>query len=355
MYKVVGRSVGRRLAAVLLASAVVTAGCTGGQSGPTQSKTTQPNAGSEQNGGGSGATLATVPEVVDKVSPSVVTVRVPGKGLGSGVVYRKNGLIVTNEHVVHGSQKVEVVFADGTQSGGTVLATDPATDLAVLRVDRKNLPVPKYAESLPEVGELAVAIGTPLGFETSVTAGVVSAVGRAIPGSVREGEEALVNLIQTDAAISPGNSGGALVDGSGTVIGINDAYLPPKTGAVSIGFAIPSTTVTYIVDQLLKDGTAAHPYLGVALQKLTPRLRKALNISAEQGVAILEVKEGSPAAEAGLRPGDVIIKFAGRDISSVASVLGALRSTKPGQKVPMTVKRDGKSVKVTVTIGKGGE
>lgn len=354
MYKTVGMSAGQRLAAVLLALAVVTAGCTGGGSAPAQSKAPESNAGSGQ-GGGSGATLATVPEVVDKVSPSVVTVRVPGKGLGSGVVYRKNGLIVTNEHVVHGSQKVEVVFADGTQTEGTVLATDKATDLAVLRVDRKNLPVPKYADSLPEVGELAVAIGTPLGFETSVTAGVVSAVGRAIPGSVREGERALVNLIQTDAAISPGNSGGALVDGDGTVIGINDAYIPPKTGAVSIGFAIPSTTVTFIVNQLLKDGTAAHPYLGVGLHTLTPRLRKALNISAEQGVAVLEVKEDSPAAEAGVRPGDVIIRFAGRDISSEASVLGALRSTKPGQKVPMTIKRDGKTVKLTVTIGKRGD
>lgn len=347
-------SAGRRLAAVMLALLVVAAGCTGEQSNSTQSKSPQPSANARQNGDNDGTTMATVPEVVDKVTPSVVTVRVQGGGLGSGVVYRSNGVIVTNAHVVQDTNTVEVIFADGSQSQGTVIATDQLTDLAAVRVDRNNLPVPKYADSVPQVGELVVAIGTPLGFETTVTVGVVSALGRALPGAVTRGKRSLVNLIQTDAAISPGNSGGALVDGSGTVIGINDAYLPPKTGAVNIGFAIPSTTVTYIVDQLLKDGSAAHPYLGVTLRKVTPRLREALNISAEQGAVVTEVSDGSPAAKAGIKTGDVIVRFAGRDVSSVASVLGALRSAKPGKEVPITVKRNGETVKMTVTIGQRG-
>lgn len=326
---------------------LVLTACTGGQ--PAQSTpSAPPSDGNDQ--ATDGATMAVVPEVVDRLSPSVVTI-LTGNGLGSGVVYRPDGLIVTNAHVVKGAQTVTVVFADGSRIEGTVLARDVITDLAVVRVDRKGLPAPEYADTLPQVGELAIAIGTPLGFETTVTVGVVSALGREIPGAVARGERALVNLIQTDAAISPGNSGGALVDGGGTVIGINDAYLPPKTGAVSIGFAIPSTTVTYIVDQLLADGTAEHPYLGVKLTTLTPALREALNISAQQGAVVREVVDGSPAAQAGLRPGDVIVRFAGNDVTSVASLLGALRSTSPGQQVPVTVVRGGGKQQLTVTIG----
>ena len=333
-----------RVVALLLSMMLGLAACTGDQPSP-------PKPTSDGSGGPSGgATLAVVPEVVDRLSPSVVTIRT-GKGLGSGVVYRPDGLIVTNAHVVQGSSTVTVVFADGSSTKASVLATDKITDLAVVRVERDGLPAPKYADTLPQVGELAIAIGTPLGFETTVTVGVVSGVGREIPGAVTRGQKALVNLIQTDAAISPGSSGGALVNGSGTVIGINDAYLPPKTGAVSIGFAIPATTVTYIVDQLLADGSAEHPYLGVTLATLTPALRKALGISAQQGVVVREVVDGSPAARADLRPGDVIVRFAGDGVTSVASLLGALRSTRPGEQVPMTVARGGGKVELTVTIG----
>lgn len=292
-----------------------------------------------------------VPELVERLEPSVVTVLREGGGVGSGVVYRADGLIVTNEHVVRDAEQVVVALADGVRVDGTVVATDPVTDLAVIRVPRDNLPVPEYAEDLPRQGELAIAMGTPLGYENTVSVGVVSGLGREIPGALAAGQRSLVNLIQTDAAISPGNSGGPLVDGDGRVIGINEAYIPPERGAVAIGFAIPSTTVTYIVEQLLADGTAEHPFLGVQLTSLTAELRERLDVNADRGAVVLDVRPGSPAAQAGVRPGDVIVRLAGEPIGSPADLLGALRTTRPGQQVPLTVSRNGQPVELTVTIG----
>lgn len=332
----------------LLAASALLAGCTSqpGSASPAQTRSTgQPGIAADD------ATLAVVPEVVDRVGPSVVTIQRP-RSVGSGVVYRSNGLIVTNAHVVGRAQNVTVIFADGTRVEGTVIGTDRVTDLAVVRVPRDNLPVPPYADALPEKGELAIAIGSSLGFlATSVSVGVVSGLGRELPGSVLQGERSLVNLIQTDAAISPGNSGGALVDGQGRIIGITQAYIPPETGAVSIGFAIPSTTVTFIVDQLLSGGPVEHPFLGVVLKPLTPRLREALNVQAEAGAVVVDIASGSPAAAAGLEPGDVIVRFAGQEVGSVANLLGALRSTRPGQRVPVTVVRNGQRIQLRVTVG----
>ncbi len=178
--------------------------------------------------------FARIPEVVRKVEPSVVAV-LTDAGEGSGVIWRDK--IITNRHVVADARRIEVAFADGKRSGARVVGADPVTDLAVLETDRKDLPGVTFASRLPEVGELAVAIGNPLGFENTVTAGIVSGLQRSIPGSAAQ-SQALVDLIQTDAAISPGNSGGALVSGNGDVIGMNVAYIPPQARAVSIGFAI---------------------------------------------------------------------------------------------------------------------
>lgn len=337
---------GRALIAVLLAVAALLVGCTSRpDSAAATGRANQPDTAS------TGATLADVPEIVDQVSPSVVTIRRPNGGLGSGVVYRSDGIIVTNAHVVGRAQRVTVVFADGTSVRGQVIAADRVTDLAVVRVPRDDLPVPEYANTLPEKGEMAIAIGTPLGFETTITVGVVSGLGRSIPGAASANQRALVNLIQTDAAISPGNSGGALVDGQGRVIGINEAYIPPSSGAVSIGFAIPSTTVTYVVDQLLADGTVAHPYLGISAQTLTPRLAAALNVPAERGAVVTNILPGAPVADSGLRLGDVIVRFAGQDVDTLTALLGAVRSTKPGQTVPVTVIRNGQRIRLQVTVG----
>src|ERR671911_2332277 len=196
-----------------------------------------------------------VARVASVLSPSVVQINVTGveqtpygaqkeEGIGSGVIYRSDGYIVTNNHVVEGSRNVEVAFADGSTEQGQVVGTDPTTDIAVVKVDRTNLPAASFSGKGPMVGQMAVAVGSPSGFESTVTSGIVSGTGREVPAEITGGqqESSLVDLIQTDAAISPGNSGGALANRDGRVIGINVAYLPPQeTGAENIGFAIPST------------------------------------------------------------------------------------------------------------------
>jgi S1-C subfamily serine protease len=285
---------------------------------------------------------------VERLSPSVVTVRA-GEGLGSGVVYRPD-VVITNEHVVTTTRDVVIDYADGTSSPGTVLATDAVTDLAVIRTARTGLPVPTFRTGQPQRGETVLAIGSPLGFENSVTAGIVSALNRQIPGSAQQGQ-ALVDLIQVDAAISPGNSGGALIDAAGNVIGINEAYIPPSAGAVSLGFAIPAATAVDVGDQLLADGTVTHPYLGASLGQLTPQLRESLGVQADAGAVVLAVQQGAPAATAGVQPGDVIVSLAGRKVDTVEDLLGALRTTRPGQQVPLTVVRAGARHDLTVTVG----
>lgn len=318
---------------------------------PGETAPASPPAGSGPGPGtGTGTTLAVVPDLVARLSPSVATVFTDG-GLGSAVVYRADGLLVTNEHVVRGASQVQVGFADGSRVPGTVRATDRVTDLAVVQVPRMGLPVPRYATEPPRQGDLAVVIGSPLGLENTVTAGVISGIGRAVPGAATRGAQSLVDLIQTDAPISPGNSGGALLDGQGAVIGLNEAYLPPQSGAVSIGFAIPATTVVDVVDQLLVDGTATHPYLGVALRPLTDELRRALGVNAERGLAVLDVSQGGPAAAAGIAPGDVLTRFADTPVTTLGDLLGALRRTPPGQQVPITVQRGGQPVPLTVIVG----
>ncbi|WP_308258903.1 S1C family serine protease [Pseudonocardia sp. H11422] len=287
--------------------------------------------------------------MVERVAPSVVTVRVGNGGLGSGVVFRPD-IVLTNQHVVGAARDVTIGYADGTSSPGTVLATDRITDLAVVRTARSGLPVPEYRTELPRQGDPVLAIGSPLGFENTVTAGIVSALDREIPGSAAQ-SRALVDLIQTDAPISPGNSGGALLDATGRVIGINEAYLPPATGAVSLGFAIPAATAVDVAEQLLTAGVATHPYLGVSLGRLTPQLRSGLGIAVDEGALVLGVEQNGPAATAGLRPGDVVTLFGDRPVRSVEDLLGALRDTEPGQQVPLTVARGTERDAVTVTVG----
>ncbi|MGQ0481626.1 MAG: S1C family serine protease [Pseudonocardia sp.] len=287
-------------------------------------------------------------DLVERLEPSVVTVRTDG-GQGSGVVFRPD-VVVTNQHVVGDTRQVVIGYADGTESPGTVLATDRVTDIAVVRTERTGLPVPTYRTELPRPGDPVLALGSPLGFEGTVTAGIVSGLGREVPGSARR-TQALIDLIQTDAAISPGNSGGALIDAGGQVVGINEAYIPPGAGAVSIGFAIPAATAVDIAEQLLADGTATHPYLGVSLNQLTPSIRQALGVRADAGALVLRAEPGGPAAAAGVRDGDVITMFAGQPVRTVEDVLAALRGAQPGQAVPITVERGGDPVELTVTVG----
>ncbi|MGE2712472.1 S1C family serine protease [Mycolicibacterium litorale] len=287
-------------------------------------------------------------DVVERVSPSVVTVRIDS-GVGSGVVLRPD-VIVTNAHVVGTARDVVLEFADGEQANGVVLASDVVTDLAVVRSSRSGLPVPEYRSELPRPGDWAIAIGSPLGFQNSVTAGVISGLHRDIPGAAAQ-TSSLVDLIQTDAPISPGNSGGALLDAEGRVVGINEAYIPPNVGAVSLGFAIPSATALDVAEQLLNTGRAAHPYLGVSITQLTPAVRRGLGVAVDQGALVTGVDRGSPAATAGVRPGDVITELGGNPVRSVEDLLSALRRTRPGAQVPMSVHRGQAQQQLTVTIG----
>ncbi|WP_260478808.1 S1C family serine protease [Kibdelosporangium aridum] len=270
-------------------------------------------------------------------------------GLGSGVVLRPD-VVVTNAHVVGQSRDVVIAYADGTRSPGAVQASDVVTDLAVVRTERKNLPVPEFRPDLPNPGEPAIAIGSPLGFQNSVTAGIISGLHRRIPGAAAQ-TQSLVDLIQTDAPISPGNSGGALLDATGKVVGINEAYLPPDTGAVSLGFAIPAATVLDVADQLLADGTAEHPYLGVSVGPLTDSIRRQLGVQVQHGALVLDVDPGGPASTAGLAPGDVIVTLAGSEVRDVGGLLTVLRQTEPGQRLHLTYVRGGERQQVDVTIG----
>ena len=289
------------------------------------------------------------------LGPSVVQVNVlgaEGEGVGSGVIYRPDGYVVTNDHVVEGASEVEVAFVDGTTEEGEVVGGDGFTDLAVVRVDRGGLPAARFGKSDELVpGQLAIAIGSPQGFQSTVTSGVVSGVGRELPAEFTGGDTALVDLVQTDAPISPGNSGGALADRSGEVVGVNVAYVPPGTGAESLGFAIPSDTVVSVADQLIEDGETVHPYLGVSLTDLTSEAAEGFGAAAESGALVTEVVPGGPADEVGVEAGDVVTAFGSTDIRSSGDLLSALRDHAPGEIVELTVVRDGEERTVDVRLG----
>jgi serine protease Do len=278
----------------------------------------------------------------------------PGaQGQGSGIVYGDD-LVVTNAHVVDLGEDPDVAltFADGSRAEAEVIATDERTDVAVLRVlDAGDLPVAEFTEALPRVGDLAVALGSPLGLENTVTSGVVSGLDRAIPGAVEAGIPALSGLIQTDAALSPGSSGGALIDADGRVIGMNVAFIPPQLRAVSIGFAIPAALVVDVVEQLLADGEVRHAFLGVQLAPLTGPLREQLGIEVEQGALGLGVGEGTPAEDAGIEGGDVILGIDGEPVRDLGDLTARLRAYVPGDEVEVAVQRDGEERAITVALG----
>jgi serine protease DegQ len=340
------RSAARITVAVLLAAAL--AGCSLGRE-PQARSAPAPVTAAQVSSGAQAATLGNVPEIVRKVEPSVVTIA-NQQGTGSGVVWSEDGVVVTNAHVVGSARQVEVAFFDGQRARGRVRATDVDTDLAVVDVDRDGLQPATFQQALPTVGELAVAMGSPLGFQNTITAGIISGLHREIPGSAEQGIRSLVDLIQTDAAISPGNSGGALVNGRGEVVGINVAYIPPERGAVAIGFAIPGATAVDVVGQLLRNGRATHSYLGVQPVQVTREVAAQLGLDQARGVALLEVVEDGPAARAGLRPGDVILRMDDAAVDTVEDLFAELRQRDPGSQARITYIRDGREQQATVTL-----
>ena len=357
---------GRRAGAllVLAAASAVTAGCTAPGATPAApapstaasapSDSLVPTPSSAAGAQASDAGLAAVPAVVKQVEPSVVTVQTP-IGLGSGVVYRSDGTLVTDAHVVEDQQRhpyrsVRVQFADGSQAQATVAGTDDVTDVAVLKVSRSGLPAARFSSATPDVGSLAVVIGSPLGLDETVTAGIVSGLHRNMPpspGSPQGG----IDLLQTDAPISPGNSGGAVADASGEVIGLSEAYLPPSSGAVAIGFVTSASTVTSVADQLLASGTVKHAALGIVPADITAETAERFGLPTASGALVVEVAPQGPADKAGMKAGDIITQFAGTKVNGVTDLLAALRKEDPGQSVTVTVRRGGSTQTLTVALG----
>src|SRR5215218_5824640 len=340
----------RPLPALALAAALAAAlaGCSLGQQ-PQARSTPAPVTAARVSASAQAAATGDIPGIVRKVEPSVVTIS-HDQGTGSGVVWSEDGVVVTNAHVVGSARDVEVAFFDGRRADGRVRAADEDTDLAVVDVERQDLEPATFQEQLPQVGELAVAMGSPLGFQNTITAGIISGLHREIPGSAQQGIRSLVDLIQTDAAISPGNSGGALVNGRGEVVGINVAYIPPEQGAVAIGFAIPGATAVDVVGQLLRTGRATHTYLGIQPDQVTREVAAQLGLDQARGVVVLEVVAGGPADKAGIQPSDVIVRMDDAAIDTVEDLFGELRQRKPGSPARLTFIRDGQSTEATVTL-----
>lgn len=279
-------------------------------------------------------------KLVEKVSPSVVYIRTR-MGEGSGVVYRPDGYIITNSHVVGGSKTVDVFLADGRQTKGEVIAdpADPLADVAVIKVPEKDLIAAQFGDSFNvKPGQIAIAIGAPFGLPESVSFGHISANGRTAPWVI--GGKAYLNMIQTDAAINPGNSGGPLLNYKGEVIGIN-TIINTTTGVSSgVGFAIPANTVRLVADQLIANGKVTRAYLGLTPENLKPFEIEQYGI--QQGAIVRNVEEGSAAAKAGIKPNDIVTEIAGRRIRGEQDLRDAMLIHKPGQSVVIKIVRDGK-------------
>ena len=306
-----------------------------------------------------GESMDRVAAIAAAVVPTVVQVDIEGggplgagTGNGSGVIYRSDGHIITNSHVVEAADSVDVVLADGTRLPAEVIGSDPANDLAVIRVERADLPAIQIGDSSELViGELAIAVGSPFGLEGTVTAGVVSALNRNIPvGGPGPESLTMFNVIQTDAPINPGNSGGPLVGGDARLIGINSAILttggaPANAG---VGFAIPVNTAVDIADELIAEGFVRHPLLGVQGSDLSEQLAERLGVS--DGAYVDQVQPGTPAAEAGLQTDDVIVAVNDVPIESMSDLVLEIRNLAVGEEVTVTYIRGSAEETVQVTL-----
>jgi serine protease Do len=267
------------------------------------------------------------------------------RSLGSGFIINSAGYIVTNNHVVEGATEIRVKIDDGRELPGKVVGRDPRTDLALLKVDATGLPViPLGDSSQLQVGEQVMAIGNPFGLERTVTTGIVSAKGRVI------GQGPYDDFIQTDASINPGNSGGPLINSRGQAVGINAAIFSQNGGSVGIGFAIPINQAKSVVTELAASGKVTRGWLGVTIQSLTPELAKGFKVPEGAGALVAAVQEGSPAAKAGIKAGDVITEFDGHKVSRSADLPKLVANTAPGRQVPLTVVREGKVVPFSIKV-----
>lgn len=270
--------------------------------------------------------------------------------LGSGVIVSNAGYILTNHHVVEAADEIEVALPDGKKLLAKVVGNDPETDLAVLRVEAKELPAITFGSSEAlRVGDIVLAIGNPFGVGQTVTSGIVSALGRSGLGI-----NVFENFIQTDAPINPGNSGGALIDARGNLVGINTAIYSRTPGGASlgIGFATPVSTARQVLEQIVKSGAVTRGWIGVELQPITPAIAESFKLGTLDGAIINGVLTGGPADKAGAKPGDVLMSIDGKPVADPQGVLNVVTGIAPGTAVKMKLKRKGQDMDVAVTIGR---
>jgi len=268
--------------------------------------------------------------------------------LGSGVIVSPDGYILTNNHVVEGADEIQVVLADGRKSPAKVVGTDPESDLAVIRIAARSLPVMVLGSSEnARVGDVVLAIGNPFGVGQTVTMGIISAVGR---NNLHINQ--FENFIQTDAAINFGNSGGALIDTAGNLIGINSAIYSQSGGSVGIGFAIPVSTAKSVMDAIIKNGQVVRGWIGIETQDITPELADSFNLDRQNGAIIAGVVRGGPADRAGIKPGDILSAVQGKPVGDTSQMLTLISSLPPGQKAQLTVVRKSRQSVLEVVVGK---
>jgi Do/DeqQ family serine protease len=316
------------------------------------------NASREVNGGGDFSEFANDP-VFRRFFGSQIPERGERqvqRGTGSGFIISNDGKIITNAHVVEGADKVTVTLKDGRTIDGKVLGSDPLTDVAVVQVEASNLPTVKLGNSDSlQVGEWAIAIGNPLGLDNTVTTGIISAKERN--SSQIGASDKRVDFLQTDAAINPGNSGGPLLNARGEVIGVNTAIIQNAQG---LGFAIPIKTAERIAEQLITTGKVEHPYLGVQMVQLTSEVKEQLadspmadnwTLPDDSGVLLVRVMRGSPAAEAGLRSGDVLKSVGGKNVTDPDAVQKIVANTQIGDNLPIEISRQGQKINLNIQVG----
>ncbi len=274
----------------------------------------------------------------------------PMNGLGSGVIISADGYIVTNNHVVDGADTVTVALSDGRELPAKVVGRDPLTDIAVVKVEAKDLPSITMADSSKILaGDRVLAIGNPFGIGETVTSGIVSATGRRV--GILNDVHGYEDFIQTDAAINPGNSGGALVDVNGRLVGINTAILSRSGGFQGVGLAVPSNLVGQVADSLVRTGRVVRGFLGINIQNITPALVDSFNLKTREGALVAEVTPDSPAAQAGIKSGDVITRVNGQPVTDSGNLALTVSGQGPGKKLAFDILRDGKEVKLDATTG----
>jgi Do/DeqQ family serine protease len=270
------------------------------------------------------------------------------RGLGSGVIVHADGYIVTNHHVIDGAEDLKIIMNDGRTIAAQVVGSDPPSDIAVLKVSERNLPTLAFANSdQARVGDVVLAIGSPLGLRQTVTDGIISAKGRST--GVSDGS--FEDFLQTDAPINQGNSGGALINTNAELVGINSAILSPTGSFIGIGFAIPSNMARNVMQQLIDNGNVRRGRLGVAVQPLTSDLASSLGLKETRGVIVRQVEKGSPAESAGIREGDVILAFNSTPVNDTNSLRNQVAGTQPGTEVTLTIFRDGREQQARATLG----